>query len=679
MSENVLPGVWTPPDKLLAEEEELDAAESAAAENVKLMVSNKPLSFDFNQLLMDFHQVGDAVIVCPMLGKDGSVQHSKLKTSKFLLAACSTVLHSSLINLPDDEPATIILPDTNGAQLESFLNLILNGSVSLKDNKACEDLTLLLVTLGAFGAERCQYVSIKQSTIKSNEDKILGATEVHVNYDISELDGVPPPKKRPRMQRSSDDFKESDLDRAVAEAKLAKSCQRCTQCNKDFPSFDATVNHLEDHIIQAVWAVDSMVLEMDLNPVHQMKLKMDLMEVEDVSDSQSFTCKFCYGVFGAQDRFILHLQQHMSTCKSDNSTLWCSICCLRFNNVVELFLHQRLHELERRGESHCGLCNKLFSHPTALRHHKRISHKGMNRPKTSLRCTVCYKILKTALGLQFHMELHSSPYGIPDQTTKSPLLQNVLVCDICGFKTSKEGRSFENHMQTHLDVKKYQCQQCDQSFSIKYLLENHIKKHKGEFPCLCDICGKGFTYISHMKSHKNLVHNRFFKYQCTICNVKLKAWQNARKHILIHSDIKPYHCSFCKESFSYQSEIDNHRKKGHGGERFSIKKVLLPIHNEMIEKAIKPIPPEPIPQGFKLHQQCNKAVIKEIKSKKYSGKEQQNAVKIPVSSQLPPQTQQPLITLNPVPPIQVQHVVIHRLDGKSKDGLNFDELNVLQC
>ena len=136
-------------------------------------------------------------------------------------------------------------------------------------------------------------------------------------------------------------------------------------------------------------------------------------------------------------------------------------------------------------------------------------------------------------------------------------------------------------------------------------------------PVLCDICGKGFTYVAHMKGHKALVHSKVFLYQCAICSVKLKSWQIARKHVLIHSDVKPYHCSYCKMAFSYQSEIDQHRKRGHDGIKFQIKKVLLPIHQEIIANSIRKISPEPIPSDLKMAHKYNKADQKEVRLKKY--------------------------------------------------------------
>ena len=101
-----------------------------------------------------------------------------------------------------------------------------------------------------------------------------------------------------------------------------------------------------------------------------------------------------------------------------------------------------------------------------------------------------------------------------------------------------------------------------------------------------------------MTNHKTLVHGKMFLYQCKICARKLKCWQSARFHVLMHSETPPFQCAQCGMTFTGHAQKQRHRVKGHPGMKATIKKVLLSEHHELVEKAIKKIDPEPIPKDY---------------------------------------------------------------------------------
>ena len=49
-----------------------------------------------------------------------------------------------------------------------------------------------------------------------------------------------------------------------------------------------------------------------------------------------------------------------------------------------------------------------------------------------------------------------------------------------------------NLMKMHTDESHYVCEVCNEGFSMKRDLNNHLQIHTGEKPHVCEICIKGF-------------------------------------------------------------------------------------------------------------------------------------------------------------------------------------------
>jgi len=79
-------------------------------------------------------------------------------------------------------------------------------------------------------------------------------------------------------------------------------------------------------------------------------------------------------------------------------------------------------------------------------------------------------------------------------------------CEHCE-KTYSLKKSLLNHMTIHTGVKNHSCNHCSKKFSRKDILLQHLKTHTGEKNHLCAECGKGFTQRNSLQDHMT-IHTR---------------------------------------------------------------------------------------------------------------------------------------------------------------------------
>ena len=383
---------------------------------------------------------------------------------------------------------SIILVDFDPSTVQNFLHLVLNGSVCCQDQGSYDDLQILISALKAgFANKRTQEEDV---LVKTEPEVKLQEPNFVWGEDDDEFDCKGLILKQEDFQSESSSDCDTDEGRSSAKRrKKEASGHSCTFCNESVgEGWSGVVEHLESHIHQTL----------DKEPA----LKVAIKDVEDRElggkSQKDFDCIFCYRSVSSKDRLVIHLESHLNLCRF-GAEFRCRRCRLRFNNLNEVFVHQQLHELERKGESQCGTCGYVCKQPMALGQHKKAFHPEESEKIENWKCDVCFKPLKTETALRYHLELHQSKLGFPDGTVNDSKdvckfffhrklntfsficccnVYTGLVCDICGFKTNRK-TGFESHLQTHLDVKRYKCNECNQSFSVKYLLTNHLRKHKG--------------------------------------------------------------------------------------------------------------------------------------------------------------------------------------------------------
>lgn len=232
--------------------------------------------------------------------------------------------------------------------------------------------------------------------------------------------------------------------------------------------------------------------------------------------------------------------------------LKCLHCHMRFSNKAGLGMHMRIHTGVY--PLSCKKCNVGFwSKRTMEKHRKRCSaHKIVtNQNETTTESAEELDSTSAETVLVFNKG---------SNTTGTGVLQTKFSCK------DQETGSEKGDMAVH----KYQCSECDESFTDGLKLISHLEEHGREDQerrsgdmHRCHICSKVFGQAGVLQRHLKTQHENKKTHSCPTCSKNFRCPADLDLHKVFHDPSRPFVCNICSLRFWTTRAMTIHQKLVH--------------------------------------------------------------------------------------------------------------------
>ncbi|XP_044729129.1 gastrula zinc finger protein XlCGF26.1-like [Chrysoperla carnea] len=225
----------------------------------------------------------------------------------------------------------------------------------------------------------------------------------------------------------------------------------------------------------------------------------------------------------------------------------CSVC-KKLINAKHLKEHmQGVHSIEKSLQ--CKECDKKFSFRSNFIRHVQLHagvRKNVEKPIVFKTCPTCGKLIKSD-RLAYHIKLHST---------------KKFQCELCHYTFSIRSNYFR-HLKIHNGEKPNVCQICGKGFIQTHSLKEHMRVHTQERPYKCNLCEKTFIQKTPLNKHLKKVHDfkisieNHKQFTCHVCNEIFTSSKALNGHSRVHIP-KPFHCDKCEKLFTTQTTLNEH-------------------------------------------------------------------------------------------------------------------------
>ncbi|XP_072038805.1 uncharacterized protein [Amphiura filiformis] len=169
-------------------------------------------------------------------------------------------------------------------------------------------------------------------------------------------------------------------------------------------------------------------------------------------------------------------------------------------------------------------------------------------------------------GVEEEGSQHYSKYPIAIYpNTKAPRLkpaEKSFTCPHCPKVLQSKG-GMDYHIMCHTGIKPILCSLCGETFKSKQTLDQHFVIHSqtNELPHKCDECGRTYLTATRLRAHKKIHGEK--KFHCELCSHSFVMSKDLRKHMRVHTGVKPFKCDFCDERFHFSQDVKRHLKRLH--------------------------------------------------------------------------------------------------------------------
>ena len=145
---------------------------------------------------------------------------------------------------------------------------------------------------------------------------------------------------------------------------------------------------------------------------------------------------------------------------------------------------------------------------------------------------------------------------------ESPIQKRTFNCEQCD-KIFRAKTSLKKHIESIHDKIKYDCDQCEFQAKRKEYLHKHMRYvHEGIIDHHCPICSKGFMMSSDVKLHMKVNHEGV-KQKCVLCQKEFTSKQAVKNHILAFHEGKTFDCDMCSYKGNSKQNLKFHIQSRH--------------------------------------------------------------------------------------------------------------------
>lgn len=392
---------------------------------------------------------------------------------------------------------------------------------------------------------------------------------------------------------------------------LKKGMLQCPDCPMQFQFPVYLLRHIVSHKHG-----EKKELKMEERPALKPESSKSLTEEEEEKQLQ---CSLCKEVFNNSQTLRKHCLKHIS----GSSSRQCPFCKRHFSCRRYLLRHMNIHTGDKPFP--CTNCGKQFYRKVYLQLHqekclatqrRHVVISQTKKCKKTFQCSYCPRVFSRRNRLKKHHNGHkSNSLIICTQCGQffgyTKLTQHKRDCSgtselntglstpngHCGKNNQKVQEMSLHNTATGTRRFQHNCSHCPQKFKYRSLLLRHLVSHTGEQPYACMHCGHKYGSQSMCLQHeafcdgiyreaqskvKSNVSTKLLnascvrevaqkqqaevegEYKCKFCTKTFMKSRNLRRHILTHTEVKPYRCKTCDSCYSRYDHLKVHQTRCKG-------------------------------------------------------------------------------------------------------------------
>ncbi|XP_028648066.1 zinc finger and SCAN domain-containing protein 2-like [Erpetoichthys calabaricus] len=199
----------------------------------------------------------------------------------------------------------------------------------------------------------------------------------------------------------------------------------------------------------------------------------------------------------------------------------------------------------------------------------RLGNINKEKCASEMRNLASWQHNKICSSIDSIEKLKSTLMGFQNRSSLCGLMrtetgEKPYCCSECGKRFSQMS-NLHTHKRIHTGEKPHCCSECGKQFSRSTSLKTHLRIHTGEKPHSCSECGKQFSQVSSLQTHRR-IHTGEKPHCCLDCGKQFSCISNLQSHRRIHTGEKSHCCSECGRLFSEISNLQVHMRI-HTGEK----------------------------------------------------------------------------------------------------------------